>query len=66
MRVIMTILIFLILGAFFIISNENLALKEKDNFETLKDRYLEWLGNLFDNTKDLTGYVINSDWLPKT
>ena len=62
----MLLIIFLILGAFFIISNENLALSDRTNFDVFKDLYYEWLINLFENSKEITGYVINSDWLPDT
>jgi uncharacterized protein YxeA len=66
MKIILTILIFLILGAFFIISNENLALRDSNAFDQFTDLYYDWLNSLFDNGKDITGYVVNSDWLPDT
>ena len=55
---------FLILGGFFIISNENLALRESGAIDEFKDLYLEWFADLFDNAKAITGYVVDSEWLP--
>ena len=56
---------FLLLGAFFIITSENLALKNKDNFEQFSSLYYSWFDNLFENGKTLTGYIIDSKWLPE-
>jgi len=66
MRTLFIILIFLALGAFFIISNHNLHIGAKAEFEKFSGLYYSWLSGLFDNAKDITGYVIKSDWLPKT
>jgi hypothetical protein len=66
MKIFLAICMFLLLGAFFIISNENLSLKESSNFDEFTDMYYDWLGSLFENGKELTGNVINSEWLPET
>jgi NDP-sugar pyrophosphorylase family protein len=66
MKIIMSLLMFLVLGALFIISNENLVLRESGNFEEFKDLYSDWLSELFDNGRTITGYVVDSHWLPDT
>ncbi|MCH7568880.1 MAG: hypothetical protein IIA87_05670 [Nanoarchaeota archaeon] len=66
MKTAMFIIKFLLLGALFIVSNEDLALKEKDNFNEFTGLYSDWLGSLFEHGKDLTGYIVKVDWLPKT
>ena len=64
MKLLIILLIFLILGALFIIGNENLALKDRENFDKFTDLYYDWLSTLFENGKTITGYIIDSEWLP--
>jgi len=64
MRIIFFLLVFLLLGAFFIISNNNLHLKDSEEFKKFGDIYYSWLSGLFDNFKSLTSYVVKSEWLP--
>jgi hypothetical protein len=65
MRAVIILMAFLILGGLFIVSNNDLALKDSGNIGELGERYYDWIGNLFGNGKEFTGYVINSDWLPE-
>lgn len=60
----MLILMFLFLGAFFIISNEGLKISNGEDFYKLGESYYSWVGGLFLNAKSLTGYVVKFDWLP--
>jgi hypothetical protein len=55
---------FFLMGAFFIISEKDLKMTEKGNFATFSSLYFSWLGQIFDNSKVLTGYVVRMDWLP--
>lgn len=64
MRWLLFLLIFLLLGAFFIVSNNNLHMGNSSEREMLGDLYYEWLSSLFDNAKSLTGHVVKFDWLP--
>ena len=66
MKIILVILIFLLMGAFFIVGNGDLALKDADKMERFRGLYYDWLTNLFDNGKQITGYVVDSEWLPET
>lgn len=65
MKIIMIILMFLIIGALFVISNENLHLNDKKELERFYDSYYLWVGNVFNNLKSVTADVIKVDWLPK-
>ena len=64
MKLSIIILKFLFIGALFIISNENLALHNPDSREIFYQHYFSWLSTIFDHAKQITGYVVNSGWLP--
>jgi len=66
MKILIVIVMFILIGAFFIISQNNLALKEPENIEKFASLYSGWAINLFDNFGDATGYIIKMDWLPKS
>jgi len=65
MKVYMFIVMFLFIGIFFIVSNENLKLSEKGNVDKLVSLSIGWIGEVFENTKSISGEIINLDWLPK-
>jgi hypothetical protein len=58
-------MIFFILSALLIISNNNLAFYDYNNIETFSVLYSNWLEDVYANTYSLTGKVIELDWLPK-
>ena len=64
MRWLMLILMFIFLGAFFIVSNNNLHLANQSEFSQFGSMYYFWLGHIFDNVKSVTGYVVEFGWLP--
>ncbi len=56
--------LFFVIGALFIISNENLSLishKEMTDFVRL---YGLWLSSIGENIQQITGQVIAADWIP--
>ena len=65
MKFIIIVLMFFTLSALLIISNNDLALYEKENYEIFLDSYAEWLNELFTNSQKLTGETIKLDWLPE-
>ncbi|MBU1136110.1 MAG: hypothetical protein KJ559_01220 [Nanoarchaeota archaeon] len=65
MRLIILVLMFLMIGALFIVSENNLALKENKSRQELKTIYLSWFEQLFNNSKNLIGYVVKLEWLPE-
>jgi hypothetical protein len=65
MKVLILILIkFFLISALFIVSNENLHLGDPMERETFFDAYSTWLGNIFNQSKEIVGSVINLKWLP--
>jgi len=65
MKILVFLMMFLLVGAFFIISENKLALKDSENRERFYDMYQDWANRIFDNSKGLAGYVIKLDWLPE-
>ncbi len=64
MKTIILIIFFLLLGAFFIISNENIKLNSQENVFLFFETYSNWLNKLTDNTKTFSGYLVKMQWLP--
>lgn len=65
MKIPILIVKLLFLGALFIISNQNLHLAVSSERQTFFQDYSVWLGNLFHQAVDVTGYIIKVDWLPE-
>ncbi len=65
MKLITFIVMFLLIGAFFIISENKLALRDSENREKFADLYVSWTNRIFDNSKTMGGYVVKLDWLPE-
>lgn len=55
---------FLFLGGLFIVTNNNLPLNSAENLGTFFDLYYHWISTLFSHSEQISGYVINSEWLP--
>jgi hypothetical protein len=66
MKLTMGIVMFLLIGAFFIISNNNLHMLEQGSLSSFISIYVSWVGEIFDNGAQLSGYVVKLDWMPKT
>ena len=64
MKAILFLLVFLTIGALFIISNNNIQLNNSESITQLSETYLNWLDKIFSNTQDITGEVIDLEWLP--
>ncbi|MFH1711151.1 MAG: hypothetical protein ABH840_02465 [Nanoarchaeota archaeon] len=63
-KIAIIIMMFLFVGAFFIISENNLALRKSGNVDRVIGLYSLWISQLFDNTLAMTGNVIKMNWLP--
>ena len=64
MKIYISILKFFFIGALFIVSNEHLYLSNSVDVGTFFNMFYDWLENLFGHGMEITGYVINSEWLP--
>ena len=64
MKTLMFIIIFLLIGAFFIISNQNIQLNSSENVGVFFKEYAEWIDDLIANGRVVSGYVVKMEWLP--
>ncbi len=64
MRILMIFIMFLMLGGFFIISNEGLALDSGENVDEFFKLYGGWIDSLAVNGQGMVGYVVKVEWLP--
>ena len=64
MKFFLIVFMLFILGALFIISNNNLLMFEKENVSEFVDLYINWVDNIYQNTKLITGNIVKQDWLP--
>ncbi len=60
----MFFIFFLLIGAFFIISNENIKMDGPENIGLFFSKYAEWFDQLIGNSQNVAGYVVRSEWLP--
>jgi hypothetical protein len=64
MKIPILIIKLLVLGALFLISNQNLHLGVSSEREIFFNAYLGWVNNIFHQAVDITGYVVKFEWLP--
>ncbi|MFH1359393.1 MAG: hypothetical protein ABIH37_05890 [archaeon] len=65
MKTLIIITFFLLIGAFFIISENHIQLNSSKNVDTFFAEYFNWLGELTNNGKTVTSYVTKMEWLPE-
>jgi len=65
MKIFMLFAIFLLIGAFFIISEEKIKINKKENINIFFEKYSEWLDQLVKNGKAASSYAIKMEWLPE-
>lgn len=64
MKLSVIIISVLLIGALFIISNQNLHLAKKEEANTFLKSYTFWLATGILKIKSITLYVVKLDWLP--
>jgi len=64
MKIALFLVVFLLIGAFFIVSNNNLYIGDSEQRAQFFESYYNWFVKMFSNGKSTTGYVVNLDWLP--
>lgn len=64
MKITIIILKTLFIGALFIISNQNLHMMHSVERQAFFDLYYNWVGTLFNQGIEVTGYVVKFHWLP--
>ncbi|MCA9485577.1 MAG: hypothetical protein KC506_01905 [Nanoarchaeota archaeon] len=65
MKIYISIIKFLFLGSLFIISNQNLYMNDSTDRHAFYTEFNSWLDTLFAHALQITGYVVDSEWLPK-
>ena len=65
MKIQMIIVKLLILGALFVISNQNLHLTIPSEREIFLDAYSGWIISIIDKVVNITGHAVRLEWLPK-
>lgn len=64
MKLLMFVILFLLIGAFSIVSNENIRLNSNENISLFFQEYGKWVDGLLGNGKTVVGYVAKMEWLP--
>ena len=64
MKVWILVVKFLFIGALFIVSNNHLNLAIEENFDSFRVLYFDWLTTLYNHGARVTGFVVDSEWLP--
>jgi len=64
MKLIVFFIILILITATFIISNNNLALKEKGNIQKFFVLYFSWAKNFVGNVVKITSEAVKMEWLP--
>jgi len=63
-RVGLACVLFFMIGALFIISNDNLSLINPEERTDFVRSYVLWFSSIGENIKQITGQVIATDWIP--
>ncbi|MBU3907311.1 MAG: hypothetical protein KKA64_03615 [Nanoarchaeota archaeon] len=64
MKTFLIIMMFFVIGALFVISNNNLAMSKQENIVKFTELYLGWVDNFSVNLKQVTGNVVRLEWFP--
>ncbi len=64
MKILMFVLMFVIICALLIISNNDLEMYKHENIENFSKLYIQWGDQVYLNAQILTGEIIKLDWLP--
>ncbi|MEI6731916.1 MAG: hypothetical protein WCK90_04520 [archaeon] len=65
MRSLFLFIFFLLLGAFYIMSQQNLDVSMPNDFSKFAESYYSWFWHLGENGAKTVGYVVGIDWVPK-
>jgi hypothetical protein len=65
MKFIMFVMMFFVLSALLIISNNNFGLSDKENIVKFGNIYVKWMDKFFDNIWVTTGNAVKLDWFPR-
>ena len=52
------------MGGLIIISNDNLAMNQSENFSNFSESYVGWIEQIYFNIQSITGDVVKLSWFP--
>ena len=64
MKIYLIIVIFLLLSAFFIVSENDLKLNDSQKIKQFFSLYFNWFEKIGNNFSTITGEVVNLEWTP--
>ncbi len=64
MKLLMLLVFFLLLGGFYIISEENIRLNSFENVDDFFVLYAKWADKIIENGRTVSGYIVKMEWLP--
>ncbi|MBT3304144.1 hypothetical protein HN592_04735 [Candidatus Woesearchaeota archaeon] len=59
------VILFLIIGGYVIVKTDDLDLKEGEGRTEFVFKFARWVFHLGKNIKDITGHIIDQEWLPE-
>jgi hypothetical protein len=65
MKILMFVLMFFVVSALLIISNNNLEMYKSENISKFNNLYFKWVDEIYSNIQSITGNVVKLDWLPQ-
>ena len=65
MKIFMIILMFFVIGALLIISNNSLSLYQEENMIQFKTLYFNWLDDVYGNIELIVKNIVSVKWLPE-
>ena len=65
MKLLILVVMFLFIGFFFIISQNNLPLNTSENADKVISIYKAWLEKTFQNAGNFVGHMVKMEWLPE-
>lgn len=65
MKIVMLLFMFFCIAGLMIIHNNGLALYSEENRGLFFNLYAGWLDDIYSNSADITGKVVDLEWLPK-
>ena len=65
MKVLTIILMFFMLNALLIISNNEIHIFTDKGIKDFSNFYLNWINSFYKNSLEISGHIIKKDWLPQ-
>jgi hypothetical protein len=64
-KILTFVIVFLVIGAVFIVVNLGLNITNKNDQSVFLGEYGKWIKQSFINAKNVVGYAVKMEWIPK-